>query len=129
MAHKTLYNIHTDAYTLDVKCDNGMDMQDLHDLVDLYASNGVLIAEHEVDQFGGPPSTDYIYKITTTDGRVWDQDMSILDAMLDINLVKMNFNVVSMFTTAEFSPWRELRDMILKLVLQNQLVKLKYNKL
>ena len=55
---------------------------------------------------------EWNYKVTTMDGRVWDQTLR-----LNSGVFTMNFNVVPYFKVAEFAPGRDVRDLAQRLIL------------
>ena len=95
---------------------------------DLWSTLYLLVASMnlsllEIDRQG--VSTTYQYKLVSLDGREWAQTIVIPPLPAEAT---MTFDVVDAWKVSEFSPGRAVRDILIKLIRENGIHKIKYTR-
>lgn len=82
--------------------------------------NVPLLTKVEIKQTVATPPKRWKYLWELSDGRIWEQEI-IQDNPTDF---RMNFNVQSFFAIGDFAPAREIRNQLLQLIQQFELIDL-----
>lgn len=105
-------NIKNTFIDVDITSDNylGYDNQEMLELLKMYKVMNSIVPLARIDC--KKTGSDYDYKITARDGRVWEQTFNITPGQEP----KMTFNVDSEWKLSEFSLGREPRNKLITLI-------------